>query len=114
MGLNLNYKEPLKGVCVLSVGGEVDLSSSPQLRSAMSPHLKKKKRALIVDLSGVGYMDSSGIATLVEAMKVGQKCKMKFRLAAPSPAVMEVFKMAHLDKIFEVHTSCDEALADLE
>jgi anti-sigma B factor antagonist len=73
MGLDLVVEEPAKGVFVLCVGGEVDLNSSPELRAAMSPHLKKKKKALIVDLSGVSYMDSSGIATLVEAMKIAQK-----------------------------------------
>jgi len=114
MGLDLKVEEQSKGVALLSVQGEVDLNSSPELRAAMSPHLKKKKKALVVDLQNVSYMDSSGIATLVEAMKVGQKCGVKFRLAAPSPAVMEVFKMAHLDRIFDLHPSPEDALKDLK
>jgi anti-sigma B factor antagonist len=113
MSLKLSVEEAGNGVTLLSVEGEVDLNSSPQLRAAMAPHLNKKKSALIVDLEKVAYMDSSGIATLVEAMKIGQKNKVKFKIASPSAAVTEVFKMAHLEKVFEVCASREEALEGL-
>jgi len=113
MALNLKVEEPGKGVVLVSAAGEVDLNTSPQLRQAMAPHLKKKMRGLVVDLSQVSYMDSSGIATLIEAMQGCQKFGMSLRLSAPSTAVSEVFKMAHLDKIFEIRASREEAMKDL-
>lgn len=114
MGLNLKVEEPGKGVALVSATGEVDLNSSPQLRQAMAPQIKKKMRGLIIDLSQVSYMDSSGIATLVEAMQGCKKVGMALRLAAPSPAVSEVFKMAHLEKVFEICPSREAALKELE
>ncbi|OGP58693.1 MAG: hypothetical protein A2V67_16795 [Deltaproteobacteria bacterium RBG_13_61_14] len=113
MALNLKVEEPGKGLVLVMAEGEVDLNSSPQLRQAMAPHLKKKMRGLIVDLSQVSYMDSSGIATLVEAMQGCQKLGMALRLAAPSTAVSEVFKMAHLEKIFEIRASREDVLKEL-
>jgi len=58
-----------------------------------------------VDLSGVRYMDSSGVATLVEGLRRCRDLDKVFKLVAPSTAVMKVLELAKLDSVFEVSSS---------
>ena len=103
MGLELNQTER-NGEWTLSVKGEVDLYTSPELRTAIMKLLAKAKHGLGVDLSQVPYMDSSGVATLVEGLKSARSTQKKFVLVSPSESVMKVLQLARLDAVFEV---CD-------
>lgn len=91
-----------EGAVTLRIGGEVDLYSSPELRSAVQRHLPRAKTALCIDLSRVAYMDSSGVATLVEAMRNAQTKKVDFILVTPSDPVMKVLQLSRLDTVFEI------------
>lgn len=86
---------------LIVVGGDVDLYSSPDLRRAILEAMRVE-REVLVDLSGVRYMDSSGVATLVEGLKSAMADGKTFRLLSPSPAVMKVLELSRLDSIFEV------------
>ena len=90
--------------CSLVVSGEVDLSSSPKLRKAMMDALKKKQ-PLEVDLRECTYMDSSGVATLVEALKISKKDNQSFVLVCPSDSVTKVLKLTRLDSLFDIRES---------
>lgn len=99
-------------ILMVNLEGEVDMSSSGQVWDAMSPYLEGKKpkaKAAIVNLSKVSYMDSSGIATLVRAWQTTKKSGGKLRLAAPSPSVQDVFELAHVNTIFDIVASVEEA-----
>lgn len=87
---------------LITVTGEVDLYSSPELRTAILDAVPKVEDRVAIDLSGVDYMDSSGVATLVEGLKSAHKHSTAFRLVSPSDAVMSVLKLARLDSLFEV------------
>ncbi len=96
--------------------GEIDMSSSGSVWDAVAPFIEGKKpkaKACVVDLSQVSYMDSSGIATLVRAWQTSQKNGGKLRLASLSDSVKDVFELAHVNEIFDIFPSVDEALADL-
>lgn len=82
------------------VQGEVDLESSPELRSALLAQVAGGS-TLTVDLSGVSYIDSSGIASLVEALQACKQAGGRLLLAAPSEAVNKVITLARLDRVFE-------------
>jgi len=87
---------------LITVRGEVDLYSSPKLRRAILDAVPHADQRLAIDLSGVEYMDSSGVATLVEGLKSANAHDTVLRLVAPSEAVMSVLKLARLDSLFEV------------
>ena len=87
---------------LITVQGDVDLYASPELRTAILDALRKDEGGAAVDLSGVSYMDSSGVATLVEGLRSARDHDKKFTLVAPSEAVMKVLRLAKLDSIFEV------------
>ena len=88
-----------KGVLIL--GDEIDLDQSPIVRENIKD-LFEKCKTVSVDLANVSYIDSSGIAALVEGMQISKKTSKEFSLVNVSNEVMKVIKLAHLDKIFKV------------
>jgi len=90
------------GAATIKVAGEVDLYSSPDLRSAIQQSIAKANGAVHVDLSGVPYMDSSGVATLVEGMRNAKQKKISFVILSPSESVMKVLRLSKLDTVFEI------------
>jgi anti-sigma B factor antagonist len=101
MALDIEMQE-LDGTIVLAVSGEVDLYSSPDLRSAVLKQLGRASKAVAVDLSAVPYMDSSGVATLVEGLRNAKTKNVNFMLIAPSESVMKVLQLSRLDSVFEI------------
>jgi len=89
---------------IIAVEGEVDLYSSPELRKAVLKAVPKSGGGLAIDLGGVSYMDSSGVATLVEGLRSAKKHDKSFVLVGPSSAVMKVLELARLDRVFDVRT----------
>lgn len=88
-----------KGIVVLSQ--EIDLDSSPMVRDAIKESFENAK-SVEVDLKDVSYIDSSGVAALVEGMQVGKKTNKPFGLVNVSNQVMKVITLAHLDKILNI------------
>ena len=82
--------------------GDVDLYTSPELRSALMKAIPKAAGTVGVDLSDVTYMDSSGVATLIEGLRAAGAKKVPFVLVAPSKSVMNVLQLARLGTVFEI------------
>jgi anti-sigma B factor antagonist len=98
---------------LLKLKGDVDMNSSSDVRGALGDVFKKSTkgtRALFIDLSQVRYMDSSGIATLVEAMQTCMKQGARLRLVDLSPAVRDVFELARLASVFEIFPTITDAV----
>jgi anti-sigma B factor antagonist len=89
----------------IAVEGDIDLYSSPELRKAVLKAVPRSAEGVAVDLSGVSYMDSSGVATLVEGLRSAKEHGRSFVLASPSAAVMKVLELARLESVFEVKTA---------
>ena len=87
--------------CTILLSGEIDLDQSPAVREKIK-ELFEACKSLSVDLEKVRYIDSSGIAALVEGMQISKKTSKEFSLVNVSNEVMKVIKLAHLDKIFKV------------
>jgi len=88
---------------VLILGEEIDLDQSPLVRDNIK-ELFEKCKSVAVDLEKVSYIDSSGIASLVEGMQIGKKTNKQFSLINVSNEVMKVVTLAHLDKIFKIES----------
>ena len=101
MGLTIEVEKSPNGV-VIRVDGEVDLYSSPELRKKLLRAVPSSGGDVVVDLSGVSYIDSSGVATLVEGLRSARQHDVGFVLSAPSEAVTQVLELARLDRVFEV------------
>lgn len=101
-----------EGAAILDVSGRIDLSSSPDVRKALLQELREKKTPrVIMNLTGVSYIDSSGVASLVEGLKLARELNLRFILYGLNPLVREVLQLTHLLTVFEVHDNEEQALA---
>ncbi|MBU0639144.1 MAG: STAS domain-containing protein [Planctomycetes bacterium] len=97
------------GQRIVQISGEVDLGSSPQLRTMLVELASQRPARVIVDLAGVGYMDSSGVGTMVELKRTIERNGGEVVLAALQPRVRSVFEITQLDKFFVIATDVAEA-----
>ena len=97
------------GTTVVNVTGDIDMGTSPGLRKTLLESLKKTPR-LMVNMREVRYIDSSGIASLVEVLKEARNTKKRLVLFGLNAAVREVLQLTRLAKIFEIRETEEEAL----
>ncbi len=108
---SMSYQvEEKDGYAVVRLTGEVDLSRSPEARKTILGCLQKK-RPLLVDLSAVEYIDSSGVASLVEGYQLSRTQELDFGLIGVSDAAMNVLRLARLDKVFPIYASLEDRLS---
>lgn len=98
------------GTQVVSLEGEVDLQTSPQLREALLKCVENGK-PIAVEMASVSYIDSSGVASLVEAFQAARTKGLNFCLAAINEAPLRVLKLARLDGVFIIHENLEQALS---
>ena len=103
---------PATGGTILDITGDIDLAHSPAMRKALLLEIKEKKTAKVfLNLEKVRYIDSSGIASLVEGLKASRDMGSRLILYGLSKTVREVMELSRLQKIFEIHESEAQALA---
>lgn len=93
---------------VVAVTGEVDLSWSSEIRNVILEALSSQS-TVMVDLSAVSYIDSSGIAALVEGYQTAKGKKIRFGLVSISDSVRAVLELARLDQVFPIYPDLDTA-----
>jgi len=98
-----------KKLTTVEVSGEVDLYSSPDLRKVLLDLTGSKTATILVDLGKVRYMDSSGVATLVEALQQVGAYGGNLKLANLRDAVKDVFELSRLDKVFDIYPTVADA-----
>lgn len=95
------------GVAVVTVGGEIDLYTAPQLRDELVGSLEEGTRRLLVDMSGTEFCDSTGISVLLAGMKRAREKDGDLEIVAPRPAVMKVLEVTGLHEVFTIHSDLD-------
>ena len=92
---------------ILNLSGEIDLNESPNARKQILNCLKTNNN-LLVDLSAVEYIDSSGVASLVEGLQTARSNKLEFALVGVSVSAMQVLQLSRLDSVFTIYKSVDD------
>jgi anti-sigma B factor antagonist len=106
----MDYRiEESNGYTIVHLSGEVDLSRSPTARKTILEYLQDGCD-LLVDLSEVTYIDSSGVASLVEGFQVSRQKALDFALIGVSDAAMSVLQLARLDRVFPIFASLQARL----
>ena len=98
-------------VTVLSLTGDLDSGSAPQLKERLEDLLARGKTRLVLDLFGVAYIDSAGLGELVRAMKRSRECAGDLRVCALRGDVLQVFEMTRLTEGMGVYSTLNEAVA---
>lgn len=99
-----------QGSCVFRICGEVDMRSSPRLRNAIVDAAQSKAIRIVIDLSGVSYMDSSGVGTMVYVKREIEKSGGTLILAGMQTRVRGLFEITQLEKFFQIRATLAEAL----
>ena len=95
---------------VLPLKGEIDLHVSPTVTAALNEFIDKKPERLVVDLSEVSYIDSAGLAALIQAMQKVEAYGGKFMLSGLQETVRSIFEISRLDQVFQIFPDTDAAL----
>lgn len=103
-----------ENLATVILSGEVDLYSSREARKIILELASRKVPIIIVDLSGVPYMDSSGLASMVEGLQKVESYKGKFILSGLQPMVNKVFELSRLNTVFTIYEDIDTALTELD
>jgi anti-sigma B factor antagonist len=98
-----------EGSTIVDVTGDIDMGTSPSLRKTLLESLKQTPR-LVVNLREVHYVDSSGIASLVEVLKEARNKQKRLVLFGLNRAVREVLQLTRLVTIFEIRETEEQAL----
>jgi len=96
---------------VLPLEGEIDLHVSSEVAESLRTVIAKRPKLVVIDLTKVTYLDSSGLAVLIEGMQKVQEYGGKFALAGVQESVQHIFEIARLDQVFQIFPTVDEALA---
>jgi anti-sigma B factor antagonist len=100
-----------EGLQILEIEGDVDLASSPELREILHDLAREKPSALALDFSRVSYIDSSGLATIVEYVRKAQSYDGKLAVIGANERVRTVFELVRLDEFLPLHPSLADARA---
>jgi anti-sigma B factor antagonist len=98
------------GVTVVMVSGEMDAGNSAQLGEELDHLLAEGTRKLVIDLDKVGFMNSSGLATLVRYYKLARSTCGDISLAALQPPVRQAFQLSRLDRVFDLQPDVARAV----
>jgi anti-sigma B factor antagonist len=97
------------GISIIALEGEIDLACSPELRELLQTQVEAKRPTLLLDFAEVTYVDSSGLATLVEYVRKAQDFGGKLALAAVNTRVRTILDLVRLSEIFPIYPTLAEA-----
>lgn len=94
---------------VLDLEGEVDLSTAPKLRERLIDLIDDGRRKIVLNLSGVPFMDSTGLGVMVGGLKRLKERDGTLALAGPNRPVLRVLTLTGMDRVFTIHESVEDA-----
>ena len=106
----VRWAGPQDATAVVEATGDIDLNHSPAFQSGLAEVLHRQPSGIIVDLSAVAYMDSSGVASLVKLLARSRQAKATLRLAGMNDRVRSIFETTRLDRVFDIFATAEEAL----
>jgi anti-sigma B factor antagonist len=98
-------------VAVVTVSGEVDVYTAPQLRSALEDQMVNGQTRIVIDLEEVGFLDSTGLGVLVGRLKAVTKAGGWLRVVCTEERILRLFAITGLDQVLPVHDSVDAAVS---
>jgi len=96
-------------VCMMTLEGEVDVYTAPRLKESLIAQIESGCSRIIVDLEGVGFIDSSGLGVLVGGLRRAKERGGAIRLVCTRDNVLKIFRITGLDKVFAIFPDAAEA-----
>ncbi|MBC8093070.1 MAG: STAS domain-containing protein [Pseudonocardia sp.] len=108
--IDTELSQPLDGVALLTVSGEIDSLTAPRLDGALQRLSGEATAVQVVDLTGVVFLASSGLAVLIEAAHRAAAAERRLRLLVQGRPVLRALQITGTDRLFDLHTDRDAAL----
>lgn len=107
-------EEPLDdSSVVIRVAGEIHATTAPEFSERLNAAIADGKTGVILDLTGVEFIDSTGLSVLLNGLRRVTRVRGSMVLACANPTVLRLFEITKLDSTFDIVPSCDEAIARL-
>jgi anti-sigma B factor antagonist len=112
VSLEVQTRTTNNGVTVVAPSGRLDVAGAPALKAAIGDLVKDGPSRLIIDMEGVSFVDSTGLGSVIAALKLVRSAKGDLRLAAPNQQVRVVLELTTLDRVFAYYPTVEDALTD--
>jgi anti-sigma B factor antagonist len=112
MSLEVQTRQTDSGVTVVAPNGRLDVAGAPALKEAIGNAVKDGSPRLVIDMEGVSFVDSTGLGSVIAALKLVRGSKGDLRLAAPNQQVRVVLELTTLDRVFAYYPTVEDALTD--
>ncbi|MGD1222591.1 STAS domain-containing protein [Streptomyces krungchingensis] len=109
--MSIDVTPPREGIALVTVEGDLDVETAPELRHHLSDQVRAGRRHLLIDLASVPFMDSSGINAILKALEETRLAGGSIRLVSPAPAVRRVLDLTGVNLAIASSDSVDAALA---
>lgn len=106
----VSHARPDQNWSVVTIAGELDVVGGPELRQHVMGEIREGRCRLVLDLTGVDFIDSFGLGVIIGTLKRVRLLDGDLRLVVPEPRVRRVFEVCDLDRVFELHPTVDAAM----
>jgi anti-sigma B factor antagonist len=113
MALEVETRQADNGVTVVAPTGRLDVAGAPALKEAISEVVKNGPSRIVIDMQGVSFVDSTGLGSVISALKQIRGSQGELRLAAPNQQARVVLELTTLDRVFPYYATVEEALTGL-
>jgi anti-sigma B factor antagonist len=112
MSSSLSIKASVQGdVVILHLGGALDASTSPAVDAAIKKLIVEGRKNIVVEMSGLSFIASAGLGLLAALRKQLKTSGGDLRIASPTAAVLDVFKLLSFDKVFSISARLEDAVS---
>ena len=106
--MNINYSDK-DSISIIHISGRIDGNNSSAVEEELNSVLRTGKKLILIDLSGVDYISSSGLRVFLTTLKKIKSFNGKMKLSGLKPFVMSVFTISGFTNLFEIYENCDTA-----
>jgi anti-sigma B factor antagonist len=107
----LTEEQPDDGIRVITVTGEIHVTTAPDFSARLGEAIAAGTRGVVIDLSGVEFIDSTGLSVLLNGLRRVTRAQGKMALVVSNPTVLRLFEVTRLDSTFDIHPTREAALA---
>jgi anti-sigma B factor antagonist len=95
---------------IIAVSGEIHVSTAPEFSRRLNAAIAKGKTAVVLDLTGTEFIDSTGLSVLLNGLRRVTRQRGRMALVCINPTVLRLFEITRLDSTFDIRPTRDEAL----
>jgi anti-sigma B factor antagonist len=106
----LTEEQSVDGVDIVSVSGEIHVTTAPRFRQALDAIIDAGEGTLVLDLSAVEFIDSTGLSVLLNGLRLVNQRHGRMALVCSNPTVLRLFQITSLDSTFEIYADRAEAI----